>query len=280
MVGGLAEQLRNDAESDQRVYVFTPEGHVVDMMAGATPLDFAYYVHTEVGNHCSGARVNDKLVPLNYQLKTGDRVEVISSELNVPSRDWLKPHLGFAQTPRAQAKIQQWFKSQDREQNHEFGQMWLETEFHRAGLVNIPFEEVARKLGCRNGEGLFVSVGTGTITVPEVVEVASQLLSQQVDDSAVKTDGSVLPNDEPVARTVEILIKSQDRAGLLRDITTILANESIYVLSIATHSDRVNGTAELKMQIELTSWTHLLSALGKLNDMESIIEARRTEGGV
>lgn len=277
MVGGLAEQLRSDAESDQRVYVFTPEGHVVDLMAGATPLDFAYYVHTEVGNHCSGARVNDKLVPLNYQLKTGDRVEVIFSELNVPSRDWLKPHLGYAQTPRAQAKIQQWFKSQDREQNHEFGQIWLETEFHRAGLSDIPYEDVARKLGCRNVEGLFVSVGTGTITVAEVVEVASQLISEKALAESQAEDAADQDKQNVPARTVEIQITSKDRAGLLRDITTILANESIYVLGIATQSDRANGTAELKLQIELTSWTHLLRALSKLNDMESVIEARRTE---
>src|SRR5690606_27482080 len=117
MVGGLAEQLRSDALAEDRIYVFTPEGHVVDMMAGATPLDFAYYVHTEIGHHCYGARVNEKLVPLNHRLKTGDRVEVLSSDLNVPSREWLKPHLGYANTPRARAKLVQWFKMQDKEQN-------------------------------------------------------------------------------------------------------------------------------------------------------------------
>ena len=165
MVGGLAEQLRSDSTSDDRIYVFTPEGHVVDLQTGATPLDFAYYVHTEVGNHCSGARVNEKLVPLNYRLKTGDRVEVLSSELNVPSREWLKPHLGYANTPRARAKLEQWFKTQSKSDNLEFGRQWLDTEFVRLAVREIPYEEIARKLGCRNVEGLFVSVGTGAIDV-------------------------------------------------------------------------------------------------------------------
>lgn len=86
MVGGLAEQLRSDSSTPDRIYVFTPEGHVVDMMMGATPLDFAYYVHTEIGNKCCGARVNGKTVPLNYRLQTGDRVEVLADEQSTPDR--------------------------------------------------------------------------------------------------------------------------------------------------------------------------------------------------
>ncbi|MAY56397.1 MAG: GTP diphosphokinase [Gammaproteobacteria bacterium] len=274
MVGGLAEQLRNDAGTDDRIYVFTPEGHVVDLMAGATPLDFAYYVHTEVGYHCSGARVNERLVPLNYRLQTGDRVEVLSSELNVPSRDWLKPHLGYANTPRARAKLVQWFKARPREENEEFGRHWLEREFRRLAIEDAPYEDIARRLGCRNLEGLFVSVGTGAITVNEVIDVAHQIQPVLVSSDLF---GSVPESGEAQSTPVnaEIEIIAHDRAGLLRDVTTILANESLYVLSIATRSDKRDSTASMRLEVELTSFNSLARALDHLNDLDSIIEARR-----
>lgn len=275
MVGGLAEQLRSDARSDDRIYVFTPEGHVVDLMAGATPLDFAYYVHTQIGHHCSGARVNDKLVPLNHRLKTGDRVEVLSSELNVPSRDWLKPHLGYANTPRSRAKLVQWFKAQDKEQNIGYGREWLETEFKRLAIRDVPYEEVARKLGCKNAEGLFISVGTGAIAVDEVIEATRQLLAQSATRDLFAELGHPAHND--AGFTVQISILARDRAGLLRDITTILAGEGIYVLAINTRSDRRAATASMMLEIETDSFNRLARALDKLNDLDSVIEAVRHE---
>jgi GTP pyrophosphokinase len=275
MVGGLAEQLRSDARSDDRIYVFTPEGHVVDLMAGATPLDFAYYVHTQIGHHCSGARVNDKLVPLNHRLKTGDRVEVLSSELNVPSRDWLKPHLGYANTPRSRAKLVQWFKAQDKEQNIGYGREWLETEFKRLAIRDVPYEEVARKLGCKNAEGLFISVGTGAIAVDEVIEATRQLLAQSATRDLFAELGHPAQND--AGFTVQISILARDRAGLLRDITTILAGEGIYVLAINTRSDRRAATASMMLEIETDSFNRLARALDKLNDLDSVIEAVRHE---
>jgi GTP pyrophosphokinase len=279
MVGGLAEQLRSDAGSHSRIYVFTPEGHVVDLMAGATPLDFAYYVHTQVGHHCSGARVNDKLVPLNYQLKTGDRVVILSSELNEPSREWLKPHLRYANTPRARAKIVQWFKSQGRDLNTAFGKQWLETEFKRLALRNLPLEEIARKLGCRNLEGLYVSVGSGAIGVDEVMQATQQLsqlsraqdlFSDVTDDANQAIEGSGV---------VFISIVAHDRAGLLRDISTILTNEDIDVVAVNTRSDRRAGTASLRLEIEVHSFHRLARALNLLGELDSVIEAERIEEG-
>lgn len=276
MVGGLAEQLRSDAAADDRVYVFTPEGHVVDLMAGATPLDFAYYVHTQVGHHCSGARVNDKLVPLNYRLKTGDRVEVLSSELNEPSRDWLKPHLNYANTPRARAKLVQWFKTQDRDQNLEYGQRWLETELKRLAIRHIPYEEIARRLGCRNVEGLFVSLGTGAIEVSEVLDTAQQLsLIGSRPDLFADEQAETVTSDSAV--TVHVLVVARDRAGLLRDVTTILANEAVYVLAVNTRSDKSAGTASMQLEIEVHSFHSLARALDRLSDLESVLEARRLE---
>lgn len=279
MVGGLAEQLRSDAGSHNRIYVFTPEGHVVDLMAGATPLDFAYYVHTQVGHHCSGSRVNDKLVPLNYQLKTGDRVEILSSELNEPSREWLKPHLRYANTPRARAKIVQWFKSQGRELNTAFGKQWLETEFKRLAMRNLPLEEIARKLGCRNLEGLYVSVGSGAIGVDEVMQ-ATQQLSQLLRAQDLFSDVTDNANQGiESSGVVFISIVAHDRVGLLRDISTILTNEDIDVVAVNTRSDRRAGTASLRLEIEVHSFHRLARALNLLGELDSVIEAERIEEG-
>lgn len=279
MVGGLAEQLRSDAGSHNRIYVFTPEGHVVDLMAGATPLDFAYYVHTQVGHHCSGSRVNDKLVPLNYQLKTGDRVEILSSELNEPSREWLKPHLRYANTPRARAKIVQWFKSQGRELNTAFGKQWLETEFKRLAMRNLPLEEIARKLGCRNLEGLYVSVGCGAIGVDEVMQ-ATQQLSQLLRAQDLFSDVTDNANQSiESSGVVFISIVAHDRVGLLRDISTILTNEDIDVVAVNTRSDRRAGTASLRLEIEVHSFHRLARALNLLGELDSVIEAERIEEG-
>jgi GTP pyrophosphokinase len=275
MVGGLAEQLRSDARGDDRIYVFTPEGHVVDLMAGATPLDFAYYVHTEVGHHCSGARVNDKIVPLNYRLKTGDRVEVTSNPLNMPDREWLKPHLGYANTPRSRAKLVQWFKLQNKEQNLEHGQDWLMTEFKRLAIRNIPYEEIARKLGCKSVEGLFVSVGTGAIAVAEVIDVLRQLRTEVAPGDLFA--GMQTDSREQQSLNLHLGILAHDRTGLLRDVSAILAGEGIYILAINTRSNRQSATAYMQLEIETDSFSRLARALDHLSDLDSVIEATRLE---
>ena len=341
MVGGLAEQLRSDSTTPDRVYVFTPEGHVVDMMKGATPLDFAYYVHTEVGNKCCGARVNGKTVPLNYRLQTGDRVEVLADDNSSPSRDWLKPGLGYANTPRAQAKLMQWFKTQGREQNINHGRALLAEEFGRLAVRNPNYRELARKLGCRNEDTLFAAVGVSAITVDEVINAAqdlSQLLCVLDDESVVSEQNQSLPqvygagrfptqlgsccdpqpgdaivgclvagNQVVVHRTdcavalqyqqtghdnlievhwsdgrrvsilVELFILAYDRAGLLRDITTILADAQIEVMEVNTRTDRAAGTARMNLQVEVGSFHALSRVLEKISHLNNVIEARRVD---
>jgi len=118
-LGGDSEQLQSDlrAVDQDRIYVFTPDGHVVDLPRTATPLDFAYRIHTDVGHHCRGAKVNNRIVPLNYHLNNADQVEILTGKREAPSRDWLTPALGYINTPRARAKVQHWFKQQARDQN-------------------------------------------------------------------------------------------------------------------------------------------------------------------
>jgi GTP pyrophosphokinase len=115
-IGELADQL-SQAIRHERVYVFTRDGHVIDLEAGATPLDFAYSIHTEIGHACRGAKVNGRIVPLSYKLQTSDQVEILTQKGATPSRDWMLVSLGYLGTTRALSKVKQWFKLQDRENN-------------------------------------------------------------------------------------------------------------------------------------------------------------------
>ncbi|MBU1330025.1 MAG: GTP diphosphokinase [Gammaproteobacteria bacterium] len=174
-IGGLAEQLRVDIEPD-RVYVFTPDGHAIDLPKGATPLDFAYRVHTEIGHNCRGAKINGRIVPLNYSLQTGEQVEIITSKHGTPSRDWLNSNLGYVTTSRARAKIVHWFKLQDRDQNVAAGKTQLERELSRLALPPVDFEKLAEKANLKTSEDLFASLGAGDLRLAHLVNLAQQLV--------------------------------------------------------------------------------------------------------
>ncbi len=177
-IGGLAEQLRVDIEPD-RVYVFTPDGHAIDLPKGATPLDFAYRVHTEIGHNCRGAKVNGRIVPLTYSLQTGEQVEIITSKQGTPSRDWLNPNLGYVTTSRARAKIVHWFKLQDRDQNVAAGKQLLERELARMALVGADFDKLAEKANLKTAEDLFAALGAGDVRLAHAVNLAQQLLEPE-----------------------------------------------------------------------------------------------------
>ncbi|MBG0846882.1 GTP diphosphokinase [Pseudomonas chengduensis] len=177
-IGGLAEQLRVDIEPD-RVYVFTPDGHAIDLPKGATPLDFAYRVHTEIGHNCRGAKINGRIVPLTYSLQTGEQVEIITSKHGTPSRDWLNPNLGYVTTSRARAKIVHWFKLQDRDQNVAAGKQLLERELARLALVGADFDKLAEKANLKTAEDLFAALGAGDVRLAHAVNLAQQLLEPE-----------------------------------------------------------------------------------------------------
>ncbi len=177
-IGGLAEQLRVDIEPD-RVYVFTPDGHAIDLPKGATPLDFAYRVHTEIGHNCRGAKINGRIVPLTYSLQTGEQVEIITSKQGSPSRDWLNPNLGYVTTSRARAKIVHWFKLQDRDQNVAAGKQLLERELARLALVGADFDKLAEKANLKTADDLFAALGAGDVRLAHAVNLAQQLLEPE-----------------------------------------------------------------------------------------------------
>lgn len=178
----LEDDLSQGVEQD-RIYVFTPEGHIIDFPQGATPLDFAYRVHTEIGHRCRGAKVNGRIVPLNYQLKTADQVEILTGKNESPSRDWMAPALGYLKTGRARAKVQQWFKLQARDQNIAEGRAVLDKEFRRLAVDNLNYEQLAKNLNLVGLDDLYAAVGASDIGVGQVINAAQKMIapSQYVD---------------------------------------------------------------------------------------------------
>ena len=174
-VGEVAEQFSFQTAQD-RVYVFTPQGDVVNLAQGATPLDFAYHVHTEVGHRCRGAKVNGSIVPLTYTLSTGERVEILTSKDGVPRRDWLQPGLGYLRTSRARAKVQHWFRAQTREVNIAAGRSLLEREFKRLALTSVDYLRVARKVQQGTVEDMYAAVGAGDLSSTQVMNAAQGLV--------------------------------------------------------------------------------------------------------
>ncbi|MBI3176313.1 MAG: bifunctional (p)ppGpp synthetase/guanosine-3',5'-bis(diphosphate) 3'-pyrophosphohydrolase [Chloroflexi bacterium] len=190
----FVESMRTDVFQD-RVYVFTPRGDIIDLPAGSTPIDFAYHVHTDIGHRCRGARINGKLVPLYQELKTGDQVEVLTAKRGGPSRDWLNSNLGLVKTQRAKSKIRVWFKKQEDEQNLAQGRATLEREISRLGIGEVNFERMARALGFKVPDEMFISLGTGDLSVSRVikefseeVEIADILAATGTASEATSTD--------------------------------------------------------------------------------------------
>ncbi len=156
----VAEALQESAEN-RRVYVFTPKGTVMDLPEGATPIDFAYAIHSEVGHAARGARVNGRMVPLGYHLQTGDQVQVQTQKGGTPSRDWLRPELEYIRTPRARSRIQQWFKQKDHDHHVAEGRAMLEKELGRLGLEDLGYDRIVSHTPYARPEDLLAALGAG-----------------------------------------------------------------------------------------------------------------------
>lgn len=154
---------------DDRIYVFTPNGEVLDLPVNSTPLDFAYHVHTQLGHRCRGVKVNSHMSPLNAILKTGDRVEVLTGKEEKPSRDWLNPHLNYLNTARAKAKVFHWFKMQDYDLHCTQGQVMLEKEFKSLNLKLDALNEVVPQLNYKSLDDLYAAVGRGDLKPVQVL---------------------------------------------------------------------------------------------------------------
>ncbi|HTX55074.1 MAG TPA: bifunctional (p)ppGpp synthetase/guanosine-3',5'-bis(diphosphate) 3'-pyrophosphohydrolase, partial [Candidatus Baltobacteraceae bacterium] len=175
---------------EERIYVFTPQGDIIDLPMGSTPIDFAYHVHTSVGDRCRGAKVNGKLVSLDYKLKTGEKVEIITAKQGGPSRDWLNPDLKLVHSQRALQKIGQWFRRQDQGIVVAQGREILEKELRRLGEDNASHETLARKLGFTKPEELYYGLGTGDIH-------NQQIAAKALEEEIPLPDDAVLPTEAP-----------------------------------------------------------------------------------
>ena len=176
------------ALSVDRIYVFTPEGDVVDMMPDATPVDFAYRVHTEIGHKCRGAKLNGRIVPLNTVLSSGDRVEIIVGDEAEPRREWLHKHLGYVASSRARAKIQGWFARREKEKNIEDGKKLLVEELSHLGVERFEFSDLVNRIGYDSPNEMFYALAVGDLGTFEVVEQAADLVQLGVADHQLDLD--------------------------------------------------------------------------------------------
>ena len=190
----FVDAMKTDFFQD-RVYAFTPKGKLIDLPIGATPIDFAYHIHTEIGHRCRGARINGKMVSLDYQLQNGDQVEILTARRGGPSRDWLNPALGHVKTSRARGKIRQWFRRQDREQNIAQGRDVVERELKRLGLEHTGHEAVSQLFNYEKLENFYAAVGFGDIN--------SQQIASKVASSQPREEEKLPAMPPPAVQTVK-----------------------------------------------------------------------------
>ncbi len=174
----LLARLRDDMFED-RVYALSPKGDVVELPAGATPLDFAYHVHTMIGHRCRGAKVNGRITPLTYKVKNGDQVEIITGGQPHPSRDWLSPKLGYLASARNRAKVRNWFRRQDRDQHLRAGREIFDRELSRLHVRDVATDDIARLLKFKNADALSLALGAGDLTPSAVATALQQLRGAQ-----------------------------------------------------------------------------------------------------
>ncbi len=340
--GDLLDRFQAEALVE-RVYVVTPKGEVLDLPRGATPLDFAYKLHSDVGHRCRGAKVDGRIVPLTYELNNGERIEVLTAKQGGPSRDWLNPNLGFLKSGRARSKVRQWFRQADQINNTAAGRASVERELARLGLRNISLQRVAERLNVESVEQLLAAVGFGDITLPQVVgaaqEQAPALPGERFlhrpkrrlgdpGDGAVQVRGvgnlmthlaqccsPVRPErivgyitlgrgvtihradcrnllnlqarqpdriievdwglGEEGNYSVDLQILAYDRAGLLRDITTLLAKEEANVISLSTTTDSQESMARMQVTIEVRDMAHLARIIDRLGQLPNVQRANR-----
>ncbi len=170
----LADLFKNELFQD-RIYVLTPQGRVVDLPSGASPVDFAYHLHTDLGHRCRGAKVDGVIVTLNTPLKNGQRVEILTAKQGTPSRDWLNPTLGYLVTPRARAKVRHWFRYQYFTENIAQGREILDRELRRLGLIDTNIDKIAQKLNEPKGDEFFAAIGRGDVSVKQLSDAVISL---------------------------------------------------------------------------------------------------------
>jgi len=336
VVSGLSTEIATD-----RVYVFTPDGQVVDLPKGGTALDFAYAIHSEVGHRCRGAKVNGRIVNLTTALETGSKVEILTAKEGGPSRDWMNRNLGYLKSTGARSKVRNWFNHQDLEQNVLDGKAIYERGLSRYSLHHIDIKLLLSHFKRQEKAQLFADIGRGQITLAQIIgflqhqdEQDDPLLKfkkaqpKKSTDSGIRIHGvgnlltnlakccKPVPGDEIIGfitvgsgvtihkcncsnmlalaeekrirlvevewggesesvYPVEITVEAFDRTGLLRDISTLLANEKINLLKISSNSNKKDQMVYSNLTVELHDIEELVTVMDKLMLVSNVQDVKR-----
>lgn len=275
---------------EDRIYALTPKGEVVDLPTGATPLDFAYQVHTSLGHRCRGAKVNGRIVQLSYALHNGEIVEIITGKQEAPSRDWLLPEQGYLASPRSRSKVRAWFRKLD------------EIEPDSPAPVPAPTavkppRKMIRSRTRRGGSPVEIA-GVGDLPMT-LARCCAPLRPQPIAgyvtlgrgvtvhrDDCPSLDRMRAANPERILRVewsaaedrsvaVEIAIEALDRRGLVRDVTDVIALEQLSIESMSTTTDRAAGTAHILVRLAVDNLERLARVLRRLQGVPNVTHARR-----
>ena len=201
---GLLEDFRSEIFPD-RVFVLTPQGDIIELSKGSTPLDFAYAIHTSVGHRCTGAMVNGVIATLDHKLNNGDQVEIITQKTEQPKRKWLNPALGYVGSPSSRTKIRHWFRQQDHEKNLQDGKDLIEQEKHRLNLSKINIKPLQERFHYQSEKEFLIALGRGDISVTQL------------------TDSLEVPKKEEVKfRKVSVKNEHNDRGIQIQGVSNIL----------------------------------------------------------
>jgi GTP pyrophosphokinase len=297
--GDFLDRVRVDLFQD-RVYVLSPKGEIVDVPVGGTPLDFAYQVHTDLGHRTRGAKVNGRMVPLDYRLKNSETVEIITAKTPQPSRDWLSTRSGFLASPRHRNKVRAWFRKQDEPQNKTEEVSAAQGAGATQRLLHAreapPDNSPAREAGVRapdvEVQGIVDLLSTyarcckpvppepivGYITVGRGVSIHSQACAN-LARLKLKSPARVLAVDwGKMGRgnfPVDIEVHAFDRRGLVRDVTAALADEKISIQGMTTVTDKRDNIARLRIGISIAGLPQLSNVLARIAQLPNVISARR-----
>ena len=350
--GEMLEELRSQVFED-RIYVFTPNGDVIDLPMGSTPLDFAYYIHSNVGHCCIGAKVFGKIVNFTHQLKTGDKVEILTSKTPNPSLDWLNPNLNYIHSARARAKVQHFFKLQDRDKHIGQGKELLDQELAKNKLEvdKLNLKAAAQRFNMKDIDDLYAALGSGNARLQQVLNYIQQQdskfkpeetidpqslvsLNQQAQKETASDKNGItvsgvgnllthmakcchpVPGDEILGfitqgrgisvhredceqlanslkqqpeRLVEVQwgkdnnqnyhanvqIVGSDRQGLLRDISTIIANERVSIIGMESNTDSSKQTMSMNLKMAISNAEGLSRLLDKLRQLDDVVDVKR-----
>jgi GTP pyrophosphokinase len=196
------DRMRVDLFQD-RIYVVSPKGEIIDVPVGGTPLDFAYQVHTDLGNRTRGAKVNGRMVPLDYRLKNSDTVEIITAKTAQPSRDWLSPQSGFLASPRHRNKVRAWFRKQNATQNKAEGRAMFDREIQRLGVNSPPIPELLSELKLPSTEALHEALGLGEVSPAQVAGAIQRILHAR----EVRSERVASPRSPAAAREPDVEVQ-------------------------------------------------------------------------